>query len=240
MAFSAEPVRGDCLTHTIYIWPSRELVAGSPYWPESWHEAFGQATSQLASVVASYVLGGLPVTQQPITMELPVGCIRFSVRCRETSIYIAVSDFEGPEDPGPDAPRPNGGARRQASRADGLILGLRGTGKGFTVVTFYGPLPPIPAGYRLPSGAMKPRFQLCEAQDWRRGAWCGPELAGLDEVRDGALREAGWCRAGHADLPPIGMRSAPSGRNRADTSDIVLEPFRLLTDQPHRAPFSTL
>jgi len=179
MAYGAEPVRGDCLTHTIYIWPSRQLVAGSSYWPQSWHEAFEQAASQLGSVVASYVLGGLPVTRQPITMELPVGCIRFSVKCRGTSIYIAVSDFEGPEDPGPDAPGPNGGTRRRSSPADGLILGLRGTGKSFTVVTFYGPLPPIPAGYRLPSKATDRAFSL--AGMGTRGAGNGPIVEMVDD-----------------------------------------------------------
>jgi hypothetical protein len=152
MADGAVPVRGGCLTHTIYIWPSRELAARSLAWPESWHRAFEQATSQLSGLIASCVLGGLPVTQQPLAMELPVGCIGFSVRCLRTSIYITVSEFEGSEDPGPDYPEPSNGTRRQPCPADGLILGLRGTGKSFTVVTFYGPLPPIPAGHCLPTG----------------------------------------------------------------------------------------
>ena len=152
MAYGAEPAGADPLAHTIYVWPSRELIARSWHWPESWHAAFEQAASQIACVVASYVLGGLPVTPQPITIELPVGCIRFGVKCWGTSIYIAISEFGGPENPGPDAPGPNGGTRRQPTPADGLILGMRGTGKSFTVVPFYGPLPPIPAGYDLPSG----------------------------------------------------------------------------------------
>jgi hypothetical protein len=159
MAFSTEPVRGDCLTHTICIWPSRALVAGSAYWPESWHQAFRCATRQVGRVVASYVLGGLAITPQPITMELPVGCIGFSVRCRDTSIYIAVSDFEGPDDSGPDAPGPNGATRRQGSPADGLILGLRGTGKSSTVVTFYGPLSAHSRGTSPSAGGYGPRIQ---------------------------------------------------------------------------------
>jgi hypothetical protein len=146
MADGAETVGGACLAHTIYIWPSRALVARSWDWPEAWHEAFAQAASQLGGLVATYVLGGLPVVQQSISVELRAGCVSFSVECRGTSIYIAVSDFEGPDEPGPDAPGPNGGTRRQPYAADGLVLGLRGTGKSFTVVTFYGPLPPIPAG----------------------------------------------------------------------------------------------
>jgi hypothetical protein len=223
MAYGAEPVRGDCLTHTIYIWPSRELVAGSSYWPESWHEAFEQATSQLGCVVASYVLGGLPVTQQPITMELPVGSIRFSVRCRDTSIDIAVSEFEGPEDPGPDAPGPNGGTRRQPSPADGLILGLRGTGKSFTVVTFYGPLPPIPAGYRLASGTTDQAFRF----------------EGIETKKDGGIIGSNWkvltdLATFHFERPNAAVPAAlktyvleprPIGRvATARTSEIVLSP----------------
>jgi hypothetical protein len=133
-------VAGGCPAHTIYIWPSRELIARSWGWPEAWHEAFEQAAGQLAGLVATCVLGGLPLTQEPATRRLRAGCVTFRVRCSGTRIYIAVLDFEGPHAPGPD-----GGTRRQPHPVDGLVLGLRGYGKAFTIVTFYGPLPPVPA-----------------------------------------------------------------------------------------------
>src|SRR5690606_6637981 len=114
-------------------------------WPEAWHEAYGRATNQLGGLVASYVLSGLPVSEQPITLRLPCGgSIGYSVRCRGTSVYIIVAEFEGPGTP--NGPGPNGGLRRRPVSAQGLVLGVRGTGKCFTIVTFYGPLPSVPAG----------------------------------------------------------------------------------------------
>lgn len=140
MAKGADIVAGGCPPHTIYIWPSRELIARSWDWPEAWHEAFEQAAGQLAGLLATCVLGGLPVTQEPATRQLRAGRVSFRVRCCGTRIYIAVLDFEGPHAPGP-----NGGTRRQPYPVDALVLGLRGSGKSFTIVTFYGPLPPVPA-----------------------------------------------------------------------------------------------
>ena len=140
MAKGADIVAGGCPAHTIYIWPSRELIARSWDWPEAWHEAFERAAGQLAGLVATCVLGGLPVTQEPATRQLRAGRVSFRVRCCGTRIYIAVLDFEGPHAPGPD-----GGTRKQPCAVDGLVLGLRGSGKSFTIVTFYGPLPPVPA-----------------------------------------------------------------------------------------------
>jgi hypothetical protein len=141
MAKGAELAAGGCPDHTIYVWPSRELVAQSRDWPQAWHEAFEQAAYELSGMVATCVLGGLPVTQQPIEMQLSAGWIRFRVACCGTRIDIDIVDFEGP-----DAPGPSGGTRRPQT-ADELVLGVRGSGKAFTMVTFYGPLPPIPAGH---------------------------------------------------------------------------------------------
>src|SRR5262245_30400414 len=119
MADGAEPAWGDCLAHTIYMWPTRDLAARSWHWPDAWHEAFERALSQLGAMMATCILGGLPVVQRSVTVGSPAGSISFRVKCRGTSIYIAVLDFEGPHAPGPD-----GGTRRQPHAADGLVLGL--------------------------------------------------------------------------------------------------------------------
>jgi hypothetical protein len=140
VAKGADIVAGGCPAHTIYIWPSRELIARSWDWPEAWHAAFEQAAGQLAGLIATRVLGGLPLTREPAARQLRAGWVSFRVRCSGTRIYIAILDFEGPHAPGPD-----GGTRRQPYPVGGLVLGLRGSGKDFTIVTFYGPLPPVPA-----------------------------------------------------------------------------------------------
>jgi len=149
MTFGAEAPGADPLAHTVHIWPSRELVARSWEWPEAWHAAYERAASEIGRAVGVCVLGGLPVLEHPIALELPVGCVTFTVSVWGTSIYISITTFEGPD--GPDSP--DGGCHQPRS-ADGLGLGLRGTGKYCHVVTFYGYLPPLPAGYHLPSGAL--------------------------------------------------------------------------------------
>lgn len=144
MSFGAEPAEGYAFAHTVHIWPSRELIARSWHWSEAWHAAYEQAASEIGRAVAVCVLGGLPVADRPIAMELPTGCVSFSVSLWGTSIYVSITEFEGPG--GPDAPGPDGGSR-QPRPADGLVLGLRGTGKCFALVTFYGHLPPLPTGF---------------------------------------------------------------------------------------------
>jgi hypothetical protein len=139
VAKGAELVAGGFPAHTIYVWPSRELIARSWDWPEAWHAAFGEAAEQLAGLVATPVLGGLSVTGKAVARQLRAGWVSFRVKCSGTRIYIAVLDFKGPHAPGPD-----GGTRKQLYPADGFVLGLRGSGKSFTIVTFYGPLPPVP------------------------------------------------------------------------------------------------
>lgn len=157
MAYGAEPPRGDTLAHTMYVKPSRALIARSWHWPDSWHDAYEQATTKVARKVAACVLNGLSIVQHSVTMELPAGRISFSVTRWGRSIYIAVSDFEGPDDPEPTGPGPNGGTR-QPNSADGVVLGLRGTGKNFTIVTFCGHLRPAAAGHfpsaRFPGQAL--------------------------------------------------------------------------------------
>jgi hypothetical protein len=166
MTFGAETAGADPLAHTVHVWPSQELVARSWEWPEAWHAAYEEAASQIGRAVGVCVLGGLPVLEHPIALELPSGCVTFSVSVWGTSIYISITAFDGPG--GPDSPRPDGGCHQPRS-ADGLGLGLRGTGKHCQIVTFYGYLPPLPAGYQASSGA------LCQALTGvsGEGAICG-------------------------------------------------------------------
>jgi hypothetical protein len=189
MANGAEPVRGGCLTHTVYIWPSPALVARSQQWPQSWHEAFEQAANEIGHTVASYVLGGLPVSTRPVLAELPSGSIGFRVTCRGTSIYIAVSEFEGPD--GPDTPGPGSGTRRQHGAADGLVLGLRGTGSSFAVVTFYGRRPAVPA-------ATADRPRVPGAVLWSR------RTASLGRHPEGQPATPCTTAAGHGPAAPAG------------------------------------
>jgi hypothetical protein len=143
MAYGAEPAGAGALAHTIYIRPSRQLIAQSWQWPPTWHRAFEQATAELGLAVATCLLNGLPVTKRLIAPQLSVEGVEFRVRRRGASVYIAVLEFTGPET-GPDAPGPDGGCQQPRS-ADGLGLGLRGSGRTFHLVVFHGYMPPMPA-----------------------------------------------------------------------------------------------
>jgi hypothetical protein len=139
MAKGAELVLGGCPPHTIYVKPSRVLIAQSRRWPLGWHSAYERLVQQLSRQVAQLVLNGLPITRQPRDGHLPAGWVMFRVACEGTRIWITVLNFE------PVAPGPGDGTRAHRP-ADRFILGVRGSGKGITLVTFYRPLPPIPAG----------------------------------------------------------------------------------------------
>jgi hypothetical protein len=134
--------------------------------------AFEQAASQIGRAVAVCVMGGLPVSERPMPIELSAGCICFSVRLRGTAVHVAITEFEGPEHPGPNSPGPDGGCQ-QPRPVDGLVLGLRGSGKCFCLVTFYGYLPPLPAGYSVPPDLSSPvndaESELCR-HGWRAKA----------------------------------------------------------------------
>jgi len=140
MAYGAEPA--GALALTIYVRPSRQLEARSWYWPASWHQAFEDATAELGLAAATCVLYGLPLTKRLIALQLTIECVAFRVRRSGASIYISVQDFTGPET-GPDAPGPGGGCQQPRS-VDGLVLGLRGSGRFFHLVVFHGYMPAIP------------------------------------------------------------------------------------------------
>jgi hypothetical protein len=143
MAYGAEPAGAAALAHTIYVRPSRQLIAQSWHWPASWHLAFEYATAELVLAAATCVLCGLPVTKARIAAQLSIECVKFLVRRKGTSVYIAVLEFTGPQT-GPDAPGPDGGCQ-QPRAADGLAVGLRGSGRTFQLVVFHGYMPAIPA-----------------------------------------------------------------------------------------------
>jgi len=142
MAYGAEPAGVEALAHTIYVRPSRELIAQSWHWPASWHEAFEGATAELALAAATCVLYALPLTRGRIARQLSSECVKFRIRRKGTSVYIAVLEFTGPQT-GPHAPGPNGGCQ-QPRAADGIAVGLRGSGRTFQLVVFHGYMPAIP------------------------------------------------------------------------------------------------
>src|SRR5262245_16297537 len=136
MAYGAETAGARALAHTIYVRPSRELIAQSWQWPASWHDSFEQTMSELALAAVTCILEGIPVTEQPITLQLADVSVAFRMQHEGLRTYIAVLEFTGPEI-GPDAPGPNGGCQ-QPRPADGLVLGLRGSGRTFQLVVFQG------------------------------------------------------------------------------------------------------
>ena len=146
MADKRKAMGGGPLTHTLHVWPTDELIAQSAYWPAWWYQAYERSARRLADGVACCILGGLPDCPEPIRMDLqPSGSLTFSVHLWGTTIEVFIWHFEGPDDPEPDAPGPNGGVRRHT--ADGLVLGLRGTGKEFSTAPFYdGLVPSVPVG----------------------------------------------------------------------------------------------
>ncbi len=146
MAYGAEPAGAGALAHTIYVRPSRELIAQSWQWPASWHEAFEQTMAELALAAVTRVLEGLPVTERLIALQLTDVCVAFRIEREGSRTYIAVLEFTGPEN-GPNAPGPNGGCQ-QPRPADGLVLGLRGSGRIFQLVVFQGYMPAIPGPAR--------------------------------------------------------------------------------------------
>jgi hypothetical protein len=145
MAYGAEPAGAHSSSHTIYVWPSKELAAKSWYWPASWHDAFQHAAGRIGLAVAMCVLEGQPLGRRQALLRLSMGTVRISVRRRGTSIFVSVHEFTGPETPGPDTPGPDGGARQQPRSVDGLVLGLRGSGRSSYLVVFHGYMPPAPA-----------------------------------------------------------------------------------------------
>jgi hypothetical protein len=141
MAYAAELAGAGAPARFIYVWPTRELIDRSWSWPTSWHEAFQEAASRIGLAVAIYVLDGRRFTKRLISLQLSVGSIAFRVERRGTSLFITVSEFTGPEAPGPDAPD----GTHQPCPIEGLALGLLGSGKNAYLVVFHGPPRFLPA-----------------------------------------------------------------------------------------------
>jgi hypothetical protein len=83
-------------------------------------------------------------------LQLSIGSIAFRVKRTGASSVVTVSAYTGPGSPGPDAPGPTG-TRQQPRSVDGLVLGLRGSGRSFHLVVFDGFMPPSPAENLRPS-----------------------------------------------------------------------------------------
>jgi hypothetical protein len=179
MAYGAETAGASALAHTIYIRLSRDLIDRSWQWPDAWHRAFEQASAELALAAATCVLEGDPVTTSLIEVQLDGACLELQIESKGTSITITFLAFTGPET-GPDGP--NGGCQ-QPRAAEGLALGLRGSGRRFRLVVFHGYMPAIPgpACNGLSEGLIEEAIQdridsdhTCSATSYRAavGSYC--------------------------------------------------------------------
>src|SRR5262245_26928172 len=79
MAYGAEPAGGHSPSHTIYVWPSKELTAKSWYWPAPWHEAFQHAAGRIGLAVALCVLEGQLLDKRQAVLRLSMGTLRISI-----------------------------------------------------------------------------------------------------------------------------------------------------------------
>jgi hypothetical protein len=218
MVFDAEAAGAKARSHTIYVWPSNELIAQSWHWPASWHEAFEFATGRIGLAVAVCLLDGRPFARRRVTLDLSLGSVTFSVRRAGTSIVVTVSAFTGPEPPRPEGPD---GGHRQPRAADGLVLGLRGSGRSYYLAVFHGHMPAVPAENRLPfatgcslresewSGQLAVLAgTLAQASVWRRNP--------LAEKAPGPRSRVRIRTRGHADhraislAIPVALVSAPA------------------------------
>lgn len=148
MAYGAQASGIPPLIRTIYVWPTPALIAVSWNWPPAWHQAYAHLAGALGVAAMLSALEGKPIDELAIEMPDGVDSVTFKFAQTATSIHITVTSFTGP-----DAPGPNGGARQQPCTIDGLVLGLRGSGKYLHLVVFYGYMPPTPITNILVSGA---------------------------------------------------------------------------------------
>lgn len=147
MAFGAETAGAGALAYTIYVRPSRDLVDRSWQWPESRHRAFERMRAELALAAATCILEGLPVTAFSIAQQLTLDGVEIEVEVDRKGARIVITVVAFSPQGGPDAPGPNGGCE-QPRPADGLALGLRGSGRVFHIVVFDGYMPSVPGPAR--------------------------------------------------------------------------------------------
>ena len=141
MAIDAGSAATGRLRYTIHVRPSRALVDASWRWSTEQHAAFAQVAGDLSCAAAFCVIEGAPVCEEEIARRLAIDGVQFCVTCSQSSIFIFVTDFTGPDSPGPYGP---GGGTQQPHSAEGLVLGLRGSGKSFHLVVFQGHMLPMP------------------------------------------------------------------------------------------------
>src|SRR5262249_54120438 len=113
MAYATKPAGAQPLAQTLYHPAAHEPLPGAWGWPEARHLADWHAASEVGREVAVHVLGGLAIREQSIELRLAAGWISFTVRVFDTSIFVSIAGFEGPD--GPDSPGPGGGCEQPRS-----------------------------------------------------------------------------------------------------------------------------
>ncbi len=147
MAFGEQFIARGHVAYTIHVWPTQELIAQSWTWSERWRTAYQEIAWAISLAAATQVLEGGTFAHREIEIETEIGRVRFAISQVGTTVHIVVSEFSGPNAPGPD-----GGVEAQPHAIDGLVIGLRGgANRSFHVVVFHGRVPSIPFTNRIHS-----------------------------------------------------------------------------------------
>jgi len=140
MAYRERPPADQYVAYTIQVWPTPALRFESWSWPEAWRSAYRKVAWSLALTAATQLAAGCTFVRQEIRVATTLGRVTFTISQTGTSVHILVSGFRGPHVPGPG---PGDGLGLQPEPIDGLVIGLSGADRRFTVVVFFGVAPPI-------------------------------------------------------------------------------------------------
>lgn len=144
MAYGEQFIARPPIAYTIHVWPTRDLVTKSWTWSDRWRAAYRQMAWAISLAAATQVLDGGTFARREIGLESDIGWVKFTISQVATTVHIVVSEFSGPNAPGPD-----GGGEAQPHAIDGLVIGLRSGANGtFHVVVFHGSAPTIPCTNR--------------------------------------------------------------------------------------------
>jgi hypothetical protein len=147
MAYGEQFTTRSSVAYTIHVWPTQELIAQSWTWSERWRAAYQEIAWAISLAAATQVLEGGTFAHREIEIETEIGRAKFTISQVGTSVRIVVSEFSGPNAPGPD-----NGIEAQPQAIDWLVIGLRGgANRSFHVVVFDGCVPSIPFTNRIHS-----------------------------------------------------------------------------------------